>query len=217
MGRGKIEIKRIENTTTRQVTFSKRRTGLLKKCRELSVLCDAQIGLIIFSSNGKKFQFCSEPFRWHVEELFRDMAMLKQETLRLELEIQRYLGADINCLHYEDLIKLEEELGYSVSKVRNRQNELLQQQVENLRRKERILEDENINLSNWEYQAILEFQKASGGININAMQHEQVMDHYPFLEGSILQLAAPVLPHLHPYLQLAQPNIQDSIIMAQEP
>jgi hypothetical protein len=40
MGRGKIEIKRIENTTNLQVTFSKRRNGLLKKAREISVLCE---------------------------------------------------------------------------------------------------------------------------------------------------------------------------------
>lgn len=64
MGRGKIEIKRIENTTTRQVTFSKRRTGLLKKTNELSVLCDAEIGLIIFSGTGKLFQYCSQPYRY---------------------------------------------------------------------------------------------------------------------------------------------------------
>jgi len=63
MGRGKIEIKRIENTTTRQVTFSKRRGGLMKKTKELSVLCDAQIGIIIFSSTGKMWQWCTEPFR----------------------------------------------------------------------------------------------------------------------------------------------------------
>ncbi|QHN78878.1 Floral homeotic protein AGAMOUS [Arachis hypogaea] len=43
IGRGKIEIKRIENTTNRQVTFCKRRNGLLKKAYELSVLCDAEI------------------------------------------------------------------------------------------------------------------------------------------------------------------------------
>jgi hypothetical protein len=64
MGRGKIEIKRIQNTTTRQVTFSKRRTGLIKKTHELSVLCEAKIGLIIFSSTGKLFQYCSEPYRY---------------------------------------------------------------------------------------------------------------------------------------------------------
>lgn len=57
MGRGKIEIKRIENTTNRQVTFSKRRGGLLKKAHELSVLCDAELGLIIFSSTGKLFEY----------------------------------------------------------------------------------------------------------------------------------------------------------------
>nr|CAC13993.1 putative MADS-domain transcription factor GGM17 [Gnetum gnemon] len=59
MGRGKIEIKRIENYTSRQATFSKRRGGLLKKARELAVLCDAEIALIIFSSSGRLFQFAS--------------------------------------------------------------------------------------------------------------------------------------------------------------
>ncbi|KAG6520805.1 hypothetical protein ZIOFF_017866 [Zingiber officinale] len=43
MGRGKIEIKLIENTTNRQVTFCKRRNDLLKKAYELSVLCEAEV------------------------------------------------------------------------------------------------------------------------------------------------------------------------------
>ena len=59
MVRRKIKIKRIENATTRQVTFSKRRGGLMKKAHDLSVLCDAEVGLIIFSSKGKLFQFAS--------------------------------------------------------------------------------------------------------------------------------------------------------------
>ena len=57
MGRGKIEIKKIENLNSRQVTFSKRRTGLLKKAKELSVLCDAEVAVIIFSSTGKLYEF----------------------------------------------------------------------------------------------------------------------------------------------------------------
>jgi MADS-box transcription factor len=56
-GRGKIEIKRIENTTNRQVTFCKRRNGLLKKAYELSVLCDAEIALIVFSSRGRLYEY----------------------------------------------------------------------------------------------------------------------------------------------------------------
>ncbi|XP_058095445.1 agamous-like MADS-box protein MADS1 isoform X2 [Magnolia sinica] len=59
MGRGKIEIKRIENTTNRQVTFCKRRNGLLKKAYELSVLCDAEVALIVFSSRGRLFEYAN--------------------------------------------------------------------------------------------------------------------------------------------------------------
>ncbi|XP_008805865.1 agamous-like MADS-box protein MADS9 isoform X1 [Phoenix dactylifera] len=59
MGRGKIEIKRIENSTNRQVTFSKRRNGIIKKAREISVLCDAQVSVVIFSSSGKMSECCS--------------------------------------------------------------------------------------------------------------------------------------------------------------
>ncbi|KAF5765790.1 putative transcription factor MADS-type1 family [Helianthus annuus] len=59
MVRGKVELKRIENTTSRQVTFTKRRNGLLKKAYELSVLCDAEVAMIIFSQKGKLYDFSS--------------------------------------------------------------------------------------------------------------------------------------------------------------
>ncbi|MFQ6646323.1 hypothetical protein Gotur_019830, partial [Gossypium turneri] len=59
MVRGKAQMRRIENDTSRQVTFSKRRNGLLKKAFELSVLCDAEVALIIFSPRGKLFEFAS--------------------------------------------------------------------------------------------------------------------------------------------------------------
>lgn len=59
MGRGKIVIRRIDNSTSRQVTFSKRRNGLLKKAKELSILCDAEVGLMIFSSTGRLYEFSS--------------------------------------------------------------------------------------------------------------------------------------------------------------
>jgi len=59
MGRGKVELKRIENSASRQVTFSKRRNGLLKKAFELSILCEAEVSLIIFSPSGKFYQFSS--------------------------------------------------------------------------------------------------------------------------------------------------------------
>lgn len=57
MGRGKIEIKRIENSSNRQVTYSKRKNGILKKAKEISVLCDAQVSLIIFGASGKMHEY----------------------------------------------------------------------------------------------------------------------------------------------------------------
>ncbi|KAG0476306.1 hypothetical protein HPP92_013147 [Vanilla planifolia] len=59
MAREKIQIKKIDNATARQVTFSKRRRGIFKKAEELAILCDAEVGLIVFSSTGKLFEFAS--------------------------------------------------------------------------------------------------------------------------------------------------------------
>nr|XP_007151390.1 hypothetical protein PHAVU_004G042400g [Phaseolus vulgaris]ESW23384.1 hypothetical protein PHAVU_004G042400g [Phaseolus vulgaris] len=60
MGRGRVQLKQIENKISRQVTFSKRRTGLRKKANEISVLCDAQVALIVFNAKGKLFEYSSE-------------------------------------------------------------------------------------------------------------------------------------------------------------
>ncbi|XP_022762460.1 protein TRANSPARENT TESTA 16-like isoform X1 [Durio zibethinus] len=231
MGRGKIPIKRIENQTTRQVTFSKRRAGLLKKTHELSVLCDAQIGLIIFSSTGKMCQYCSEPYRMEQiieryqkvtgtripehdnrEHLYNELAVLRKETRRLQLSMRRYTGEDMSSIPLEELDQLEQELERSVNKVRDRKNELLQQQLDNLRRKERILEEENSNMYRWiqEHRAAIEYQQ--GGLEAKPVEHQQVLDQFPFYgePSSVLQLAT-IPQQFHSYqLQLAQPNLQDS-------
>ncbi|XP_072321441.1 myocyte-specific enhancer factor 2A-like [Eucyclogobius newberryi] len=59
MGRKKIQITRILDERNRQVTFMKRKFGLMKKAYELSVLCDCEIALIIFNSSNKLFQYAS--------------------------------------------------------------------------------------------------------------------------------------------------------------
>lgn len=59
MGRGKIEIKMIENSTNRQVTYSKRRNGIFKKAHELTVLCDAKVSIIMMSGNRKIHEYNS--------------------------------------------------------------------------------------------------------------------------------------------------------------
>ena len=62
MGRGKIVIRRIDNSASRQVTFSKRRNGLLKKAKELAILCDAEVGVVVFSGTGRLYDYASTRF-----------------------------------------------------------------------------------------------------------------------------------------------------------
>jgi hypothetical protein len=61
--RGRVELRRIEDRTSRQVRFSKRRSGLFKKAFELSVLCDAQVALVVFSPAGRLYEFASADSR----------------------------------------------------------------------------------------------------------------------------------------------------------
>lgn len=44
---------------TPQITFSKRKHGLLKKAYELSVLCDVDVALIVIGNNQKLYQYAS--------------------------------------------------------------------------------------------------------------------------------------------------------------
>uniref|UniRef100_A0A804R0C0 MADS-box domain-containing protein n=1 Tax=Zea mays TaxID=4577 RepID=A0A804R0C0_MAIZE len=79
-GRGKIEIKRIENTTNRQVTFSKRRNGPLKKAYELSVLCDAEVALVVFSSRGCLYEYANNmPLRVRQQQVMRNKFAAEDE------------------------------------------------------------------------------------------------------------------------------------------
>ncbi|KAK2998789.1 hypothetical protein RJ639_024589 [Escallonia herrerae] len=59
MGR-KIEIKKIEDITKCQVTFSKRRSSLMKKAQEISVCCDVDVAFIAFSPSGRISKFCNK-------------------------------------------------------------------------------------------------------------------------------------------------------------
>ncbi|RZR71240.1 hypothetical protein BHM03_00004226 [Ensete ventricosum] len=108
MGRGRTEIKRIENPIQRQSTFYKRRDGLFKKARELSVLCDADLLLLLFSSSGKLYQYHSPSVArfMKVDEgqqyTLPDLGLLEHnlETAigKVRVEMDRKIGAQIHKL-----------------------------------------------------------------------------------------------------------------------
>ena len=88
MGRGRVELKRIENKINRQVTFAKRRNGLLKKAYELSVLCDAEVALIIFSTRGKLYEFCSSSSMLKTLERYQKCSYGAVEVSRPSKELE---------------------------------------------------------------------------------------------------------------------------------
>ncbi|KAL8150167.1 hypothetical protein V2J09_019975 [Rumex salicifolius] len=84
MGRVKIEIKQLNNTNGRQATYSKRKQGILKKAHELSILCDIDLVLLMFSPTGKAAICCG---RQSIEEVIAKYARLPaQERVKRKLE-----------------------------------------------------------------------------------------------------------------------------------
>lgn len=165
MGRGKIEIKKIENTNSRQVTFSKRRAGLLKKAQELAILCDAEVAVIVFSNTGKLFEFSSAGMKRtltrynkcfessetdlkesRAEEDLMEVDVLKDELEKLQKKQVRLLGNDLSSLSLKELQKLENELTEGLFSVKEKKDKLLMEQLEQSRVKEQraILENETL-------------------------------------------------------------------------
>uniref|UniRef100_A0A0E0LWC5 MADS-box domain-containing protein n=1 Tax=Oryza punctata TaxID=4537 RepID=A0A0E0LWC5_ORYPU len=98
MGRVKLPIKRIENTTNRQVTFSKRRNGLIKKAYELSVLCDIDVALVMFSPSGRLNHFSG---RRGVEDVILRYMNLSEHDRGEAIQNREYLISMLQRLKRE--------------------------------------------------------------------------------------------------------------------
>jgi hypothetical protein len=62
-GRVKIKMEFIENKIRRYTTFSKRKTGIMKKAYELSILTGTQVMLLVASETGHVYTFATEKLR----------------------------------------------------------------------------------------------------------------------------------------------------------
>ncbi|KAK3157010.1 hypothetical protein QOZ80_2AG0115010 [Eleusine coracana subsp. coracana] len=158
---------RIENATSRQVTFSKRRNGLLKKAFELSVLCDAEVALIVFSPRGKVYEFASatsiqktiDRYKTYTREIVnnktaqQDIQQIKTEALSLANKLEalekskrKFLGENLEQCSVEELHSLEIKLEKSLHIIRGKKTQLLEQQIAKLKEKERDLLKDNKDL-----------------------------------------------------------------------
>ncbi|OIV99990.1 hypothetical protein TanjilG_26328 [Lupinus angustifolius] len=110
MGRVKLKIKKLESTSNRQVTYSKRKSGILKKAKELSILCDIPIALLMFSPTGKPTLLQGE--RSNVEEVITKFAQLSpQERAKRKLESLEVLKKTFKKLDHD--VKIQDFLGSS--------------------------------------------------------------------------------------------------------
>ncbi|CAN8253368.1 unnamed protein product [Cochlearia groenlandica] len=164
MVRGKIAIKKIENTTNRQVTFSKRRSGLFKKAHELSVLCDAQVAAIAFSQSGRLYEFSSTEMdkiigrygkftneyfvqeipqiEQYLQEMKKEMDIMVKKIDILEVHHRKLMGQSLGSCSVRELQEIDIQIEKSLHNVRSRKAELYADQRSKLKVKEKELLDE---------------------------------------------------------------------------
>ncbi|XP_060211242.1 floral homeotic protein GLOBOSA isoform X1 [Lycium barbarum] len=194
MGRGKIEIKRIENSSNRQVTYSKRRNGILKKAKEISVLCDARVSVIIFATSGKMHEFSSTSRlvdildQYHKltgrrlwdakhENLDNEINKVKKDNDNMQIELRHLKGEDISSLNYRELMILEDALENGATSIRNKQNEFMRM----MRKKTQSMEEEQEQLNCQLRQLeIASMNRNMGAIGEVFQQRENEYQNLPF-------------------------------------
>ncbi|KAI4303752.1 hypothetical protein MLD38_039348 [Melastoma candidum] len=163
MGRGRVQLKRIESKINRQVTFSKRRAGLIKKAHEISVLCEADVAVIVFSAKGRLFEYSTNERmegildRYEIHSnaelqvqgsgidarLTLECAKLKNRLGVLERNKRQLMGEDLDTATLRELQHLEQQLVSTLKHIRKKKNQLMNESISELRKREKALQEQN--------------------------------------------------------------------------
>ncbi|KAL6197528.1 hypothetical protein ACLB2K_033136 [Fragaria x ananassa] len=152
----KIKIEKIESLPARQVTFSKRRKGLFKKAGELSVLCDAKVAVIVFSSTNKLYELSRSSTKDIIaryKECTKDdgveesadecMMRLNVELAEKIRELRHMEGKDLEELDIDELQRLENMIEGGLSRVVETKDQRIMSQIQALETKGAELAEEN--------------------------------------------------------------------------
>nr|QTU90792.1 MADS-box protein [Macadamia integrifolia] len=173
MGRGPVQLRRIDNKINRQVTFSKRRAGLLKKAHEISVLCDAEVALIVFNAKGKLFEYSTDSCMDRILERYEQYSYAERQLVQSDHESQplrsleytklkskvdilqknqrHYMGQDLESLSIKELQNLEQQLDTALKHIRTRKYQLMYDSISELQKKEKALQEQNNQLMKKEF------------------------------------------------------------------
>ncbi|CAN6542882.1 unnamed protein product [Malus baccata var. baccata] len=163
----KIKIRKIDYLPARQVTFSKRRRGIFKKAGELSILCESEVAVIIFSQTGKLFDFSSSStkdviarYNSHIggeksdQPTIHQLQLEKENNIRLRKELEdkscklrQMKGVDLEDLDLDELQKLEKLVEASLGRVIQTKEEKIMSEVMALEKKGAELIEANNQLS----------------------------------------------------------------------
>lgn len=180
---------------------------MLKKAKELGILCDAEVGVIIFSSTAKLYDFSStsmksiierynkakeEPHQWanstsEVKYWQGEAAILRHQLETLQKNHRHLMGEELSGLNVKDLQNLENQLEMSLRCVRAKKDQIFTDEIEELNRKGNLIQQENLEL----YKKIYGTNDASG------------TDSSSFITTS---LSIREEPHAPVCLQLCQPQ-----------
>ncbi|KAF4373190.1 hypothetical protein G4B88_007203 [Cannabis sativa] len=220
MGRGKIEIKRIENTTNRQVTFCKRRNGLLKKAYELSVLCDAEVALIVFSTRGRLYEYANNSVRATIDKYKKacsdstntgsvaeaNVQFYQQESSKLRRQIRELQNSNRYMIYTNEMLFAEIEfMQKREMELQNHNNYLRAKIAENERIQQQQNEEEEqqqqqqMNLMPTETTATTRPNNTDSNNNNNNnvdQSASQSYDHHNFLPVTLMD-SNPHYSHSH--------------------
>ncbi|XP_063940998.1 agamous-like MADS-box protein AGL15 isoform X2 [Daucus carota subsp. sativus] len=175
MGRGKIKKKKIDDA--RGIKFSKARATLLKKAHELSVLCDAEVAVIIFSRTGQLYEFASSSVNQVLARYNKcleyseasklqpeaqitsdELVVRKEEAAQITQRQTILLGYDLTELGLAELKQLEQLLNEGLLSVKERKEQMLIYEIEQARMKEKqvMLENEQLQKQIEELQSYLQ-------------------------------------------------------------
>ncbi|XP_059446393.1 MADS-box transcription factor 23-like [Corylus avellana] len=233
MGRGKIVIKMIDNSTSRQVSFSKRRNGSLKKARELSILCDAEVGLIVFSGTGRLYDFASSSIKSVIERydklkeehhrLFdlasqvkfwqREAASLRQQLQYVQGCNRQLMGQELSGLSIKDLQNFENILEMSLKGIRIRKEQIFTEEIKELNQKGNLVHQENLDL----HKKVDLFRKEKAELQKKVYEEREVNESRLSLHQPLHTISNGYDIHPAVHLQLSQPQSQSNETQAKAP